>query len=300
MPKRNTKGFIDPISIIGVLMLVITLVVGTKVASDKGFSLNIIEQAKKPEKTGNAAYDECREESGREVCNERLGTNINWKGEDKTVYEQPAAPEAPVVTTVPISNTLEKEEAAYINKVVQQETKQQVVQKQITEPVSNAIEKEEIDFINEIAQQETKQQAVVQQEPIQQTVTQTQVVDQQTYTPPETYTPPLLTVPAFTAEDLLRKLPGLENLNINDFKELNYPTINKPDPAIITNTFANPILDNSQNISWYDQPLDIPALEFNLESTKPTVESEIKKLTDPLFNYILDYFSKYLPGISLP
>ena len=45
MPRRNIKGFIDPISIIGVLMLVITLVVGTKVVNDKGFSLNIVEQA---------------------------------------------------------------------------------------------------------------------------------------------------------------------------------------------------------------------------------------------------------------
>jgi hypothetical protein len=81
MPKRNTKGFIDPISIIGVLFLIITLVVGTKVTNDRNISLNINEQAKKEEKTGNAAFDKCREESGREVCNERLGINVNWKGE---------------------------------------------------------------------------------------------------------------------------------------------------------------------------------------------------------------------------
>ena len=74
MPKRNTKGFIDPISIIGVLMLVITLVVGTKVTNDRSMSLNISEKA-------SDCFNECRQESGRERCNERCGVNVNWKGE---------------------------------------------------------------------------------------------------------------------------------------------------------------------------------------------------------------------------
>lgn len=48
MPIRNREyilGFIDPISIIGVLFLVVTLVVGTAVTTNKGFKLNIAEKA---------------------------------------------------------------------------------------------------------------------------------------------------------------------------------------------------------------------------------------------------------------
>lgn len=48
MPIRSHKnifGFIDPISIIGVLFLVVTLAIGTVVTTNKDLSLNISEKA---------------------------------------------------------------------------------------------------------------------------------------------------------------------------------------------------------------------------------------------------------------
>ncbi|WKZ25529.1 MAG: hypothetical protein QY322_04070 [bacterium] len=82
MPKsqKYIKGVIDPLSIISVLFLVVTLIVGTAVTTNKNFSLNISEKA-----SGNSCFDECRKEKGRVYCNNQCGVNINYKGEEVAV-----------------------------------------------------------------------------------------------------------------------------------------------------------------------------------------------------------------------
>jgi len=76
--KKYVRGVVDPLSIISVLFLLVTLVVGTAVVNDRGFSLNIAEKASD---TGNRCFDECRKEKGRVYCNNLCGININWQGE---------------------------------------------------------------------------------------------------------------------------------------------------------------------------------------------------------------------------
>ena len=79
------------INLIGVLFLIVTLVVGTKVTNDRSMSLNISEKA-------SDCFNECRQESGRERCNERCGVNVNWKGEnviDTSKVDKDADPKDP-------------------------------------------------------------------------------------------------------------------------------------------------------------------------------------------------------------
>ncbi len=93
MPTRSGKnllGFIDPISVIGVLFLVITLAIGTAVTTNKDFSLNIVEKAANNSNTGNSCFDNCRKNKGTQFCNKQCGLNITVTGEDKTVYQIPA------------------------------------------------------------------------------------------------------------------------------------------------------------------------------------------------------------------
>ncbi len=79
MPRhKNQRAFIDILTLIGVLFLIASVGAGVVLIQQ---NQNIIEQAAKPKKTGNSAYDKCREDSGRKTCNEKLGLNVNWKGE---------------------------------------------------------------------------------------------------------------------------------------------------------------------------------------------------------------------------
>lgn len=102
--RKNLSGFVDPISIIGVLFLVVTLTIGTAVTTNKGFSLNISEKAAGNSNTGNSCFDNCRKTKGTQFCNNECGVNINYKGEDKTVYVPPTATNNPTTTTYTNSN----------------------------------------------------------------------------------------------------------------------------------------------------------------------------------------------------
>ncbi|MEK7536592.1 MAG: hypothetical protein AAB559_02325, partial [Patescibacteria group bacterium] len=297
MPRRNIKGFIDPISIIGVLMLVITLVVGTKVVNDKGFSLNIVEQAAGTKKTGNTAYDKCREESGRERCNEKLGINVNWKGEIVNEIDTSNVPKdysgktcdangtqysggavvmyggidsyatcgedgkwnigVGTITDIKPENVPEYAKETYKQafeakkadeaKTAQQQATEPVVEIPTTATVNDnelrnksvclqeggfwensacSYKQQEEAIVKVTTQIQQDQQPIIspiQQKEQQSTVTTTNSISPfanitTSYIPPQTYTPPLLpTMP--TAEELLRKLPGLEKLNVNDIKE---------------------------------------------------------------------------------
>lgn len=60
--KKLVKGVIDPISIIGVLFLVATLTLGINTVRNKNIQL-------KTEREASSCFDECRKESGTQVCN---------------------------------------------------------------------------------------------------------------------------------------------------------------------------------------------------------------------------------------
>lgn len=336
---NSLAGFVDPISIIGVLFLIVTLVIGTKVTNDRNFLLNMAEKAWIPKEVDLNKNSSLIGDNK----NNSVKTNKNDEDDEEPAQQPTSAPEAtPPFKTCDANGTKYSPGAVVMyggigsNATCGEDGKWNVgvgATKDIkpenlpeyakeSDKLKKQIEDEEAvaEAEKQVIQEQEKQDLRL--EKVQEVVIPTQNKDD-VYVPSikpvvttsqinladiiagvtsgtipsssKPYVPPLLpTVP--TAEDLLRKLPGLENLNINDFKELNYPTINKPDPTIITNKYGIVgALDNSQNISWFDQPLDIPTPEFNLESTKPTIESEIKKLTDPLFNYIMDYINKYLP-----
>jgi len=92
MPKtvgNRERGFVDPLSLFGLLFLVVTLGAVTFVTANKDFSLNIGEKAAD---TGNDCFDECRKNKGRAYCNNACNVNVNWKGENVVVVDTSSIP----------------------------------------------------------------------------------------------------------------------------------------------------------------------------------------------------------------
>lgn len=117
MPKRRLySGVIDPITIIGVLFLIVTLAVGTYVAKDRGFSLNINEKAGTNAcqcgSTPSGACKPCSEDQVTQQLNCPCGlksTGLACKPCPKPQEEEPSDPgpapiTLPVVTATPIAS----------------------------------------------------------------------------------------------------------------------------------------------------------------------------------------------------
>lgn len=291
MPERKNikyiKGVIDPISIIGVLFLIVTLVVGTKVTNDRNFSLNIAEKAWIPKEADLNKNSSLIGDNK----NNSVKTNKNDEDDEEPAQQQVVAPEAtPPFKTCDANGTkyspgavvmyggigsnatcgedgkwnvgvgatkdikpenlpeyakgsdklkkqIESEEAvAETEKVII--PPQNPIQQQEQQPTVTYTEKTQKDDVSVVPQiqpstpqysGETREDKIAVAQPVNTTPTSSLaditagVTSGTIPSSSKPYVPPLLpTVP--TAEDLLRKLPGLENLNINNIKNFNYPT----------------------------------------------------------------------------